>query len=73
MAEEIEIEYIKEGVLDGTVIQNPYNMGYISVRYAMKAINNESINANINTGVTFISNKNLDNAEIQLLLNPTTA
>lgn len=68
-----EIDYIKNGILDGTVIQNPYNMGYISVRYAMKAINNESINANINTGVTFISNKNLDNAEIQLLLNPTTA
>lgn len=68
-----EVDYIKEGVLDGTVIQNPYNMGYIAVRYAMKAINDESINANINTGVTFISNKNLEDADIQLLLNPTTA
>lgn len=68
-----EVEYIKQGVLDGTVIQNPYNMGYISVRYAMKAINNEAINANINTGVTFISKDNLNDADIQLLLNPTTA
>ena len=68
-----EVEYIKQGVLDGTVIQNPYNMGYISVRYAMKAINNEAINANINTGVTFISKDNLNDADIKLLLNPTTA
>lgn len=68
-----EVEYIKQGVLDGTVIQNPYNMGYISVRYAMKAINNEAINANVNTGVTYISADNLNDADIKLLLNPTTA
>lgn len=68
-----EIAYIKSGVLDGTVIQNPYNMGYLGVRYALKAINGEKIMSSVNTGVTFISPSNINDDDIQLMLNPENA
>ena len=65
-----EISYLKQHVLDGTVIQNPYNMGYVGVRYANKAANDEGIPGAIDTGVTFITNDNLNDDYIQLLLKP---
>ena len=65
-----QIEYIKSGVLNGIVVQNPYNMGYLGIRYADKVIDGESISASIDTGVTLVTKDNLENADVQLLLNP---
>lgn len=48
------IELIEEGTLSGTVAQNPYDMGYLSVETAMKAAKGEYIERNINSGVDFI-------------------
>jgi ribose transport system substrate-binding protein len=48
------IELIEEGNLPGTVAQNPYDMGYLSVEAAMKVINGEKIERNIDSGVDII-------------------
>ena len=65
-----EISYLKDHVVDGLVIQNPYNMGYVGVRYALKAANDEGFPGAIDTGVTYITNDNLNEDYIQLLLKP---
>lgn len=65
-----EIKFVEEGVLDGIVVQSPYNMGYLGVRYAIKSINDYSIPSAIDTGATFVTQENLNNEEIQMLLHP---
>lgn len=67
---EEEIEFLSTGVLDGAVIQNPYNMGYLGVRNAAKLIDGENVSLTVDTGVTFVNKDNLNNDEIQLLLYP---
>jgi len=65
-----EITYLKDDVLDGTVIQNPYNMGYVGVRYAKNAAAGDGIPGALDTGVTYITKDNLNDEYIQLLLHP---
>ena len=67
---EEEIEFLGTGILDGAVIQNPYNMGYLGVRNAAKLIDGENVSLTVDTGVTFVNKDNLNNDEIQLLLYP---
>ncbi len=57
------IELIKDGTLTGTVAQNPYDIGYISIETASKVIKGEQVRRNIDTGVDIISK---DNAKLKL-------
>lgn len=70
-ASDEQIEFIKNGTLTGTVVQNLYNMGYLGIRYADKLLEGEEIPPNIDTGAAFVTKGNLDNPDVQLLLNPT--
>jgi ribose transport system substrate-binding protein len=67
---EDELNYIRQGVLKGTVIQNPYNMGYLSVTNARSLIAGTSVSPVLDTGVTFVDADNLNDDIIQLMLNP---
>ncbi|MDO4863882.1 MAG: substrate-binding domain-containing protein, partial [Ruminococcus sp.] len=69
-SDEQELKYIRTGVLDGTIIQNPYNMGYLGVRYGIQAANGEGVAGSLDTGVTWISAKNINDDDIQILLYP---
>ena len=69
-SDEQELKYIKSGVLDGTIIQNPYNIGYIGTRYAIQASQGSGVTGSLDTGVTWISAKNINDDIIQLLLYP---
>ncbi len=48
------IELIEEGELPGTVAQNPYDMGYLSVETVKKVINGENVDKHIDSGVDII-------------------
>ncbi len=63
-------EYVKSGVLDGFIVQNPYCMGYLGVRYARNLVNGESIAASIDTGATLVTKDNINDSDVQLLMNP---
>ncbi len=52
------IDYIEKGTLTSTVAQNPYDMGYISVENAVKAIKGEKIPKQIDSGVDIITKDN---------------
>ena len=62
--------YITHGVLDGVMTQNPYNMGYLGVRYAKKLLEGKSTPAIVDTGATYVEASNLNDADIQWLLDP---
>ncbi len=63
-------EYIENGALDGFILQNPYNMGYLGVRYARNLINGESISDTIDTGATLVTKDNINDSDIQLIMHP---
>lgn len=67
---EDELAYLKTGVLDATIVQNPYSMGYLGVTYAKKLVDGDKITKNINTGVTLLTAENINDDYIQILLYP---
>lgn len=62
--------YIESGVLDGCVIQNPYNMGYLSLQYAVSALQQKEIPEEMDTGAYLVTKENLHDANIQFVINP---
>lgn len=67
-----EISYIQDGTLSGTIVQNPYNMGYLGVKYADSAIQGKTdeLLSELITSVTLVTSDNLNNEDIQFLINP---
>lgn len=65
-----QIAFLKSGTLHGVILQNPYNMGYLGIRYADKAANGEYVPDTIDTGVMVVTKDNLDNPEIQMIIDP---
>lgn len=54
------LELIEDGTLSGSVSQNPYDMGYLSVEAAAKAIKGEKVEKNIDSGVDIIVKGNAE-------------
>lgn len=52
------LELIEDGTIPGSVSQNPYDMGYLSVEAAAKAIKDEKVEKNIDSGVDIIVKEN---------------
>ena len=66
---EEEIDFINRGTLTGTMLQNPYNMGYLGVRYSDKSANGNYITPSIDTGAIFVGKSNINSEEVQSILN----
>ncbi|MCM1506781.1 MAG: substrate-binding domain-containing protein [Ruminococcus flavefaciens] len=62
--------YTESGVLDGFIVQNPYNMGYLGVRYAKDIINGQTISTAIDTGATLVTKDNINDSDVKLIMNP---
>ena len=70
-SDEDELKYLRQGTLDGTVIHNPYSMGYVATRTAKNAaLGSGDIPAKIDTGVTWVDSSNLNSDIVQLLIYP---
>lgn len=54
------LELIEEGTISSSVSQNPYDMGYLSVEAAAKAIKGEKVEKNIDSGVDIIVKGNAE-------------
>ncbi len=64
------IHGLHNGEIHGLVVQNPFKMGYLGVKTMFRHLNGETVEKRIDTGVTFITAEDLNNAEIQELINP---
>ena len=65
-----EIQLLEEGVFDAIVIQKPFNMGYLSIETAVKAVRGERVKRNIDSGSELITKENMYTEENQKLLFP---
>lgn len=65
-----EIKLIEQGIIQATIIQNPFNMGYRGVEMAVRALKGEKISKYIDTGSVIITRENMFNSENQKLLFP---
>lgn len=64
------IEAMKTKQLQGIVVQNPFNMGYLGVRTMVESLQGTKVGKRIDTGVTMVTLDNLNSPEIQTLLHP---
>jgi len=66
-----EIDALKKNIIQALIVQNPFKMGYLGVKYAVDVIHGKKVPEIVDTGVTVVTNENLYNDEIQKLLYPT--
>jgi len=64
------IDYMDKGVIQATITQNLFSMGYLGVKYAVDAINQKSIPKYVDTGSKIISRDTMYLPENQKLLFP---
>jgi len=63
-----EIIALKEGLVDALIVQDPFKMGYLGVKMAVRAINGEAVEKSVDTGVYVVTRENLDTPQIKTLL-----
>ncbi len=61
---------LKSGDIDGLVVQNPMNMGYLGVKTVVAALRGEKVPAQIDTGVGFVTKANFDDPAMADIVNP---
>jgi ribose transport system substrate-binding protein len=65
-----EIAYVRNGNLDGLIVQNPFMMGYAGVWYALEAANGVVLPHYVDSGVQVVTKKNIDSPQVAGLLDP---
>jgi ribose transport system substrate-binding protein len=65
-----EIQLLEEGVLDATIVQKPFNMGYLGVKTALKLIEGHRIERVTSIESNVITRQNMYMPENQKLLFP---
>ncbi|ACT03941.1 substrate-binding domain-containing protein [Paenibacillus sp. JDR-2] len=65
-----EVKLIEGGVLQATIVQKPYNMGYLSVKTAIEAVRGKKVPKLIDTESVIINKDNMYTEQNQKLLFP---
>lgn len=64
------INYLEDGTIEAIIIQNPFSMGYLSVKYAVEALQGEEIPREVTIDTKIIDKDNMYLQENQKLLFP---
>ncbi|HLV98647.1 MAG TPA: substrate-binding domain-containing protein [Ktedonobacterales bacterium] len=64
---------LQDGTVDALVVQNPFKMGYDSLKAMVDQLRNGVKAQNEDTGVTLVTKANFNDPATQALLNPTCA
>jgi len=64
------VQGLREGDIQGLVIQNPNKMGYLGVKTIVAHLRGEPVEKVIDTGVVLATKDNMDSPEIKALLSP---
>jgi ribose transport system substrate-binding protein len=65
-----EIKLLEEGVLDATIVQKPFNMGYLSIKTAVQLIKHEHTEPRLDIASIVVTKDNMYSHENQQLLFP---
>ncbi len=63
-----QIEFLKEGIIDGFISQDPFNIGYLGVKTLYNAMMGESVEKLYDTGAVFVTIDNLNDEDVQRIL-----
>jgi ribose transport system substrate-binding protein len=69
-ASENLVKGLRDGGLDGLVIQDPVRMGYLGVKTMVSHLKGEKVERRIDTGVHLATRENMDQPEMKELLQP---
>jgi ribose transport system substrate-binding protein len=69
-ASEALVRAMKEGKIEGLVVQNPFRMGQLAVRTLVDHLEGRKVEPQVSTGETLATPENMDQPEIKALLNP---
>ncbi len=61
---------LKSGDIDGLVVQNPMNMGYLGVKTIVAVVRGEKVPARIDTGVGYVTRENFDDPALADIVRP---
>jgi ribose transport system substrate-binding protein len=67
------VEGVRAGKIDGLVLQNPFNMGYLAVKTLVQHLKKEKVESRIDTGASLIEKANMDQPDMKALLSPPLA
>lgn len=63
-----QIQLLRAELIDGFVVQNPFNMGYLGIRALHDHLGGRAIPRRIDTGAVYVDRTNIDHPEIRVLL-----
>ncbi|HVR20399.1 MAG TPA: substrate-binding domain-containing protein [Polyangiaceae bacterium] len=72
-ASEKLVQAARAGSIDGLVLQDPFRMGYLSVRAVVEHLRKKPVEPRTDTGAKLVHRENLDEPEIQALIKPDLA
>ena len=64
------VQGLRDGVINGLVVQDPVNMGYLAVKTLVAHIRGEQVRRRIDTGVRLVTPDVMDQPEVKALLEP---
>ncbi len=64
------VEGLRQGSIDGLVLQDPFNMGYLAVKTMVAHLKKQKVEARIDTGAQLIDRTNMAEPNMQALLSP---
>ena len=64
------VKGLRDGVLDGLVVQDPVKMGYLGVKTIVAHIKGQPVEKRIDTGVHVVTPANMNESEMNQLLHP---
>jgi ribose transport system substrate-binding protein len=64
---------LRDGHIDGLVLQDPVNMGYLGVKTIVAHLRGERVERRIDTGATLVARDHMDDAGVHDLLHPDLA
>ncbi len=64
------LEGLRKGDIEGLILQDPFNMGYLTVKTIVAHLKGETVDPMTDTGSTLVTKENIDSEPVKKLLNP---
>jgi ribose transport system substrate-binding protein len=61
---------LKDGDIDGLVVQNPFNMGYVAVKTMTEHLRGKPVEKRIDTGARLVEKENLEDPAVKEIMQP---
>ncbi len=67
------VKALRQGDVQGLVVQDPFKMGYLGVMTAVDVLSHKAVPASIDTGVGLVTKDNMDDPAVSALIHPPLA